>query len=147
MVSQAAEYALRSVVALGLRPGRCLTAREIAAQTRIPAPYLSKVLRMLVRAGLVASHRGLGGGFDLARPPARMTVLEVVEAVAPIRPDSRCPGSLASRPCPLCGIHHGVDAWFTMLKGELARFTVADLIADPGAVPGGAHAGPPAAPR
>ena len=70
MISMAAEYALRSVVTLGLNPDRCLTAREIAEQTEISVSYLYKILQMLVRAGLIASHRGLGGGFDLACPPA-----------------------------------------------------------------------------
>ena len=132
MISQAAEYALRSVVSLGLRPGRCLTAREIAEQNEISVSYLYKILQMLVRAGLVGSHRGLGGGFDLARPPARMTVLDVVNAVDPIRQKPRGPASHAARRSPPGEFHRRADAWITRLESVMARLTVADLMVDPG---------------
>ena len=65
MISQTAEYALRAIVYLA---GQELpqTTQQIAATTRVPAGYLSKVLQALARGGLVHSQRGLHGGFTLA---------------------------------------------------------------------------------
>jgi Rrf2 family nitric oxide-sensitive transcriptional repressor len=62
LISQTAEYALRSVVALGRHAEGPLTTQQISEETRIPAGYLSKVLQGLSRAGLVNARRGLHGG-------------------------------------------------------------------------------------
>jgi len=56
-------------------------ARQIAEDTGIPVEYLRKVLQRLTRARLVQSERGRGGGFRLGKPPAKITLLEIVEAI------------------------------------------------------------------
>jgi FeS assembly SUF system regulator len=56
-------------------------ARDVAASTGIPQPTVSKVLKLLARAGVVASERGKNGGYRLARPAAAITVSEIVDAV------------------------------------------------------------------
>ncbi len=55
--------------------------RVISERQGIPARYLEQIFQRLRRAGLVASKRGPGGGYTLARPPAQITLREVVEAV------------------------------------------------------------------
>jgi len=50
----------------------------LSEATQVPGNYLAKVLQTLVEAGFINSQRGLGGGFILARDPARLTVLDVV---------------------------------------------------------------------
>ncbi|MEO6809766.1 MAG: Rrf2 family transcriptional regulator, partial [Isosphaeraceae bacterium] len=67
MISQTAEYALRAIVFLGGHVGRPATTRQIAATTKVPVGYLSKVLQSLGKAGLVDAQRGLHGGYVLAR--------------------------------------------------------------------------------
>lgn len=130
-MNQTAEYALRAVVVLGLQPDRCLTIREIAERTKAPSYYLAKVLRSLARAGLVVSHRGPGGGFGLGRPPELVTLLDVVNAVDPIRRIRCCPLNLASHHCHLCGLHVRIDAGISMLETLFACSTLADVIGDP----------------
>jgi Rrf2 family nitric oxide-sensitive transcriptional repressor len=44
MISQTAEYALRAIVYLAMNPGEAFTAQQISLSTKVPAPYLSKVL-------------------------------------------------------------------------------------------------------
>jgi len=56
-------------------------ARDVAERTRIPQPTVSKVLKLLARAGLVVSERGKNGGYRLARTPETITVVEIVDAV------------------------------------------------------------------
>ena len=70
MFSQTVEYALRAAVCLAAKAGEPATTEEVAERTRVPAPYLAKILQGLVRAGLVKSQRGVGGGVTLARDPA-----------------------------------------------------------------------------
>jgi Rrf2 family protein len=62
------------------------TAREIAGRYRVPAALLMNVLKALAQHGLVRSSRGRKGGYELARPPERVTLNEIVEAIeGPVR--------------------------------------------------------------
>jgi Rrf2 family protein len=54
---------------------------EIAEHCSLPEPFLGQILRLLVRAGLVQSKKGVGGGFVLARKPEEVSFLEVLEAL------------------------------------------------------------------
>jgi Rrf2 family protein len=79
-------YALRALEYLAARGGRPATARDIAAARGAPRRFLLRPLKALVSAGLLRSAPGPGGGYRLGRPAARITLLEVVEAVdGPIR--------------------------------------------------------------
>lgn len=57
------------------------SAAELAAETGLPAPTVQKLVSMLSKAGLLRSVRGAGGGLQLARPAAAITVADIVEAV------------------------------------------------------------------
>lgn len=56
-------------------------ARDIAARTSIPQPTVSKVLKLLARAGVVLSERGKKGGYRLARLPREISLVDVIDAV------------------------------------------------------------------
>jgi Rrf2 family nitric oxide-sensitive transcriptional repressor len=130
MMTQTTAYALRAVVGLGFQPDRYMTTRELAERTQVPVFYLAKVLQALARAGLIVSHRGSSGGFGLARPPERITLLDVVNAVDPIKRITACPLHLASHRCPLCGLHRRVDAGLSLLESFFACSTIAEVIGD-----------------
>ena len=95
MISQTAEYALRAIVMLGSNPGSPRTTQQIAEETRVPCGYLSKVLQALGRAGLVEGQRGLYGGFVMSRSLDELTILDVINAVDPLKRINRCPLGLA----------------------------------------------------
>ena len=69
MLSQRGEYALHAVVALCSGWGGSMTTQRIAAQSGVPAGYLSKVLQALGRAGLVEGQRGRSGVSCRPDPP------------------------------------------------------------------------------
>jgi FeS assembly SUF system regulator len=56
-------------------------ATDLAAETHLPLPMVSKILKLLARAGLLTSHRGVKGGYSLAHEPARVTVADIIEAL------------------------------------------------------------------
>lgn len=56
-------------------------APELAAETKLPLPMVSKILKLLVRQGLLLSHRGVKGGYSLARPAAAITAAEILKAL------------------------------------------------------------------
>jgi len=79
MLSQTAEYALRTVLYLAARQGDGLfRVSEIAEELGIPQNYLSKTLHVLARAGVLHSSRGKHGGFQLAKPASELSLAEVV---------------------------------------------------------------------
>lgn len=82
-VSQKAEYALRAVVDLALhaKDGQPARVSEIARRGRIPEKFLEAIVVDLRKAGVVRSRRGPEGGHALARPPAEITLGQVVAAV------------------------------------------------------------------
>jgi Rrf2 family protein len=70
--------------------GRPVSARQIATTQAIPAAFLPQVMTDLVRAGLISSTAGRTGGYRLARPPERISVLDVVLAVEDADPSGDC---------------------------------------------------------
>lgn len=76
-----AEYALRAMAHMVRLPdGHAARSQELSQAADIPTPYLSKILRKLVLAGLLKSKKGHGGGFVLARPPRLIRFLDVLTA-------------------------------------------------------------------
>lgn len=130
MISQTAEYALRAVVLLGARPDVAMGTPEIARSAKVPPGYLSKVLQMLSRSGLVASAPGRGGGFRLTRPAGEITVLDVVEAVDPIKRITECPLGLAGHGRTLCPLHRHLDEAARLTQEAFAAATIADLLSE-----------------
>jgi Rrf2 family transcriptional regulator, nitric oxide-sensitive transcriptional repressor len=130
MISQTAEYALRAAVTLGDARGRPLTTQQIAEAARVPASYLSKVLQEMGRAGLVESQRGLRGGFLLTRALQDLTVLEVINAVDPLRRIERCPLGLPEHRDGLCPLHRRLDEGIAIVEALYGKTTIAELISD-----------------
>lgn len=131
MFSQTVEYALRAVVHLAAEAPAARTTDQIAAVTKVPRAYLSKVLQSLVRSGVVASQRGLGGGMTLGRPPEELTILEVVNAVEPIQRIRTCPLGLAAHGVHLCPLHRRVDAALATVEQAFGNTTLAEVLAEP----------------
>ena len=131
MLSQTVEYALRAAVYLADQAPHPRTTEQIAAVTRVPAAYLSKVLQNLARGGIVTSQRGLHGGFLLARKPSAITILEVVNAVDPIRRIRECPLGFAAHGVNLCPLHRRLDNALASVEKAFSESTLAEVLAEP----------------
>jgi Rrf2 family protein len=128
VLSQTAEYALRTVLFLADRGGAARV-DEIAARLQVPRNYLSKTLHRLAREGVLSSTRGRGGGFRLAIPADQLALLRVVEPFDDISGQRRCllgrPQCSDRNPCPA---HH---QWRGVSERVTAFFrdrTVGDLL-------------------
>jgi Rrf2 family protein len=86
-LTRAADYAVRVMIHLaGLPQGTRASRAQLAEAAECPEQFLSKVLQSLTRTGLVISHRGNTGGFELPESKAAVSILEIVEAVeGPVR--------------------------------------------------------------
>lgn len=87
-MNHAADYAIRAAVFLAHDRDRRATAAHIADRLGLPRNYLSKVLHVMARAGLLASTRGPRGGFQLCDAPEQLTLARVTE---PFRQDQTAP--------------------------------------------------------
>ncbi|MGA8891722.1 MAG: Rrf2 family transcriptional regulator [Anaeromyxobacteraceae bacterium] len=132
-----AEYALHSLLVLAAREAP-VSVRDLARFQDLPVRFLAKVFSRLEKAGLVRGIEGVRGGFVLSRPPGKVTVREVLEAVDPDRTLFAC--AEIRRHCALFGEHP--PAWSVTgmcrihlfmreaegaLQAYLASKTLADL--------------------
>ena len=131
MFSQTVEYALRAVAHLAYEAPRARTTEQIAAATRVPTAYLSKVLQALSRGGIVRSQRGVGGGVSLVKRPEELTILEVVNAVEPIQRIKTCPLGLKSHGVRLCPLHRRLDDAMAHVEAAFGGTTLAEVLNEP----------------
>ena len=127
MIPKTAEYALRAVVWLSREPSEAVAAEVLAQHTQVPRRYLHTVLQELVRAKLVKSQSGPGGGYKLASPARDTTILDVVNAVAPLERIRRCPLGLRSH-AQLCPLHKKLDEVYAASEKALSQVTIAKLL-------------------
>ena len=76
-----ADYGVILMVQLARTSTQRTTAAELADSTALPLPTVSKLLKQLASAGLLVSHRGAAGGYGLSRPPADISVAQVIAAL------------------------------------------------------------------
>jgi Rrf2 family protein len=133
MLTKSAEYALRVAVWLAQSPDEPAPADYLAEVTKIPRRYLHKVVQDLVRGGLVRSQPGPGGGYAIARPPKRITILDVVNAVAPLERIRHCPLGLPTH-TRLCPLHSQLDKAYAETEKAFARVTLDELLRSTGAI-------------
>lgn len=128
MISQTAEYALRAAVYLAENPQGLHAVPAIARATKVPPPYLAKVLQSLAHHGLLHSQRGIGGGFALARPADQTNLYDIVQAVDPIARIATCPLDLPHHARQLCPLHRRIDDAARRLEQSLRETTLAELL-------------------
>lgn len=116
-------------------PEQAVTAAHLAAFYDLPTAYLNKQIQALVRAGIATSVPGPNGGFRLARPPADISLLDLVTAIEGPEPAFRCmeirqrgafggePESFTTHCVVDQAMRHAELAW----RRELANQTLADL--------------------
>jgi FeS assembly SUF system regulator len=123
-------------------PAELVNAPDLAAETGLPLPTVSKLLKVLTRHGLLAAHRGVKGGYSLARSADSITAVEVIEALE---------GPIAFTDCTApetengCAIEHqcrNKSHWHQItevVRSALQQVSLRELA--------GAEAAPAAAPR
>ena len=130
MFSLTIEYAMRAVLALAESDGRPMTNRSIAEIMKVPPSYLSKVLQSLARGGIVNSTRGLNGGFVLARAAGMISMLDILDAVSPIKRIETCPLDVESHGSDLCPLHRRLDQAMADVQKAFAGTTLAELTSE-----------------
>jgi Rrf2 family protein len=131
MITKTGLHAVRAMVALARLPdGAHAGAGRIAQEIGAPPNYLAKLLQSLTREGLVHSQKGLGGGFCLARPARKISLLDVVEPIEHISRWSGCVlGHAECSDRAPCAVHDRWKAIRDAYLKMLSRTTLAELVA------------------
>lgn len=132
MLSQTTEYALRATSYLAYMPEGLVSTGELAEFTQVPMNYLAKVLQLLAKADLVTGRRGVGGGYRLTRPASEISMLDVINAIDPIRPISSCPLGLENHAGGLCPLHQKLDEAARTMIEVFSGISLQDVISEPG---------------
>jgi FeS assembly SUF system regulator len=106
------------------------TARDLAIKCRVPLPTVSKLLKTLLQSGLLASHRGIRGGYSLVREPRLISVAEIVSALEGPLALTECSTNVAGL-CdlePSCPIRDNQRIINQVVRGALEKVMLSDLI-------------------
>jgi Rrf2 family protein len=132
-LTRAGDYAIRAMIHLGSLPeGGVALKDDVAITESIPSSFMAKILRQLVKGGLLRSARGVNGGFGLSRPATEINLLQIVEAIeGPITLTECSPdpeNCTRAHDCPASSV------WFEVQKqmtGLLERTTLEALVSAP----------------
>ncbi len=131
MFTQTTEYALRAMACLALTPDELVPTATVAKFTKVPPNYLAKVLQQLAAANLIGGRRGVGGGYKLARPAAKISLMDVLTALGAVERIKTCPLGLSNHGPNLCPLHRKVDEAAAAVISVFQGATLQDLISDP----------------
>lgn len=105
------------------------TARDLAIVSHLPLPTVSKVLKQLLQSGLLTSHRGLKGGYGLAKEPTEISVAEIVTALEGPIALTECSTDVTG----LCDLEHSCPTKANqriitqVMRGALEKVALSDL--------------------
>jgi len=136
-ISATEEYGLRCLLALACEgPDGQLSIPEIAQKEGLSVPYASKLLWLLRKSGLVNAERGRAGGFSIARPPAEITLQEVIAALGgPLIDLAHCKKFSGNRDECIhsgkCSLHEVLGGLSGVVRDFLSDMTIEDLVSRP----------------
>ena len=130
-LSRLTDYGIVVMSQMAMDAAAVRTAPDLARASGLPAPTVSKLLKLLGRAGLVESRRGVHGGYALARPLTEITAAEMIEALdGPVALTACVEGSDSN--CnveSLCPMRGGWDKINTAIRHALEEVSLAELCA------------------
>ena len=130
MLSMTTGYAVAALSLMVQRPDEYILIRDIAEETGVPAPYLSKVAQRLVDLGILESKRGYRGGIRLAIPADELTILRLDEILDMGDSTHRCMlGGVECSDERACPVHEFWKSTRLQIQQRLASLTLADVAA------------------
>lgn len=132
-LSKKADYALIAMKHLAVCGDRASSsAREIAELYAIPVELMAKVLQRLVRRGLLASHHGTRGGYQLARLPGQISVADVIQAIeGPVTVTACSTDDGQCDQFATCNVRDPLWRVRERILSALGECTIAELAAEP----------------
>jgi Rrf2 family protein len=103
--SKACELGIQAVLFLSAKESRIYNSEEVSKELNVPKEFVSKVMQILTSSGIIGSKKGKNGGFYLAKRPADIKLIDIVEAIDGLESFKSCvlgfPGCSHETPCPV----------------------------------------------
>jgi Rrf2 family transcriptional regulator, iron-sulfur cluster assembly transcription factor len=136
-ITRAGEYGVLGLMNLARRPaGQVAMIEDVSREENIPKSFLGKIFQNLVKAGIIRSARGAGGGFLLLKRPEEITVLQVIEAIEGKIAIQRClqevPDCNQQPGCALCVVFEQAQ---DQVKEVFSHTNLTDLLKRQSAMP------------
>ena len=131
-VSRLTDYATVVMTCIAAHPDDVLSTAQIADETHLELPTVSKLLKSLGHAGLVESFRGVNGGYRLARPAQAITLAEIVEAMEGPIGMTEC--GITEGQCDReaqCGVRGSWQRISSVIDRALRAVSLADMLRPP----------------
>ncbi len=129
-LTRQADYGVVVMTHFASRDGfETMTTRDVAAETHLPLPMASKILKALGKGGLLESHRGVNGGYCLAREPSEISVVDIITAIEGPIGMTECSGEEADG-CNIeghCAVRGNWQVVTRVVQQALERITLADM--------------------
>jgi Rrf2 family protein len=128
-LSEAASIALHAMTLIAAREDEHVSVKDLASRLPVSETHLAKVLQRLVKAGLVTSVRGPGGGFALRADPRATTLLQIYEAIEGKLEVAECMFSERPATCGACILDDALAEANRIVHARLARTRISELTA------------------
>lgn len=127
-ITKQTDYGIVLLTHLAANPDRQLNAPDLAQEVRLPLPMVSKILKLLVREGILRSQRGVKGGYCLARDASAVTMAEIIAALEGPIAITECidEGGLCSHET-MCGVRTNWQRINDALLTALTGITLAEM--------------------
>lgn len=128
-LQKATLFALYAALELAREPQRQFSTSEIAEKYGVSTHHLAKVMRNLVRAGMIESVRGVGGGYRFAGDVDRTTLLDVIRLFEPMGSELGLSSNASAAAVPtLSGLRHVSDEMDDLMRATLDSITLKTLL-------------------
>lgn len=128
------DYGVVVMAQLAQATDSVITAPDIASAAGLPAPTVAKILKRMVRGGLVTSQRGIHGGYALSRPAEKISVADIIAALEGPVEVTACVDGATGEACSvesLCLIRGCWDRVNAAVTRTLASMSLAEIAAPP----------------
>ena len=129
LITRDTDYSIRALRYIANHGGRVISVTELVEQTKIPRPFLRKILQILNKKGVLRSSKGKGGGFVLAVAANKIFLADLIEIFQGPLKLNEC--IFKRRVCPnktTCRLKKKMDAIERYVVSELKSVTIASLL-------------------
>lgn len=129
LITRDTDYAIRALCFIANRPKEIVSVDDLVKNLKMPRPFLRKILQALNRDGILHSYKGSGGGFKIAVPAGRISIVDLIEIFQGALRINEC--FFKKRRCPnmnICKLRKKIGGIEKNVLAELKSITIADLL-------------------
>jgi Rrf2 family protein len=129
LLTRDTDYALRAIRAINIANKEIITVDDLVEETKIPRPFLRKILQILTKKGILRSYKGLSGGFKLGEKAKELYLTDIMELFQGAFKLNEC--LFKKKPCPnigTCALRKKIDKIEKSVIAQIRSISLATLL-------------------